>query len=62
MHTNKGHNAKLDMFEAIRRIQSRGIFIVAGMIVGFDTDDEEVFDLQSRFLIEAGLTIPMLVC
>jgi len=60
MHTNKAHNAKLDMFEAIRRVQSRGIFIIAGMIVGFDTDDTSVFELQSKFLIESGLTIPML--
>lgn len=60
LHTNKAHNAKLDILESIRRIQSRGIFIIAGMIVGFDTDDEQIFELQSRFLIEAGLTLPML--
>lgn len=60
IHTNKAHNAKLNMLEAIRRIQSRGIYIVAGMIVGFDTDDESVFELQSEFLIQAGITLPLL--
>ncbi|MDH4128356.1 MAG: B12-binding domain-containing radical SAM protein [Spirochaetota bacterium] len=58
--TNKGHNAKLDMKESIRRIQSRGIFIISGMIVGFDNDDEDIFALQRDFLIDSGLTIPML--
>ena len=58
--TNKAHNAKLDMKESIRRIQSRGIFIISGMIVGFDTDDTSIFQLQKDFLREAGLTIPML--
>jgi hypothetical protein len=48
------------MKEAIRRIQSRGIFIVSGMIVGFDADDHNIFRQQSEFLIEAGLAIPML--
>ena len=60
VHTNKAHNAKLDMKASIRRIQSRGIFIVAGMIVGFDTDDLDIFQLQKDFLAEAGLAIPML--
>ncbi|MDH5680521.1 MAG: DUF4070 domain-containing protein, partial [Spirochaetota bacterium] len=60
VHTNKPHNARLDMKESIRRIQSRGIFIVAGMIVGFDTDDAGIFQQQRDFLDEAGLAIPML--
>lgn len=60
VHTNKEHNLKLGMKEAVRRIQSRGIFIVCGMIVGFDTDDLEIFDAQRNFLREAGLAVPML--
>jgi radical SAM superfamily enzyme YgiQ (UPF0313 family) len=60
VHTNKEHNLKLGMKEAVRRIQSRGIFIVCGMIVGFDTDDLKIFDAQRKFLLEAGLAIPML--
>ncbi len=60
IHTNKEHNIRFDMVEAVRRIQSRGIFIISGMIVGFDTDDLDIFRLQSQFLMDAGLTIPML--
>jgi radical SAM superfamily enzyme YgiQ (UPF0313 family) len=58
--TNKSHNLKLDMLEAVRRIQSRGIIIFAGMIVGFDTDDQKIFELQRQFLQEAGIMFPML--
>ncbi len=58
--TNKGHNARLDMVEAIRRIYSRGMFIVSGMIVGFDTDDISIFEMQRKFLKKTGLIIPML--
>jgi len=60
IETNKKHNLLMDMVEAVRRIQSRGIYIVSGLVVGFDSDDPAIFDQQSRFLREAGLTLPML--
>lgn len=56
--TNKGHNARLDILESVRRIHSRGIFILSGMVVGFDTDDLDVFDAQMEFLAKAGLPVP----
>jgi radical SAM superfamily enzyme YgiQ (UPF0313 family) len=54
--TDKKHNLRMEMKEAIRQIQSRGIYVVAGMIVGFDTDGPDIFQLQSEFLTEAGIT------
>ena len=60
VETNKKHNLLMDMVEAVRRIQSRGIYIVSGLVVGFDSDDASVFRQQSRFLMQAGLTAPML--
>lgn len=60
VESNKKHNLLLDMKEAVRRIQSRGIYIISGLIVGFDSDGPDIFRMQSNFLIEAGLTIPML--
>lgn len=56
----KQHNLKFDMKEAIRQIQSRGIFIIGLMIVGFDSDDMDIFHLQSDFLIETGLIFCMI--
>lgn len=57
---NKTHNLKMDMLDAVRRIHARGIVIFAGMIVGFDTDDQAIFELQRQFLQEAGIMFPML--
>ena len=54
---DKGHNLRLEIKESIRRIQSRGIMIYAGMIVGFDSDSPEIFEQQSQFLIDTGITV-----
>lgn len=40
----KVHNFKYDIFERINRISRYGIIPFLGMIVGFDHDDEGVFD------------------
>ncbi|MFQ5560295.1 MAG: radical SAM protein [Nitrospinota bacterium] len=58
IETNKGHNLNFDMKEAVEKIQSRGIFIISAMIVGFDSDDIGIFSLHSAFIRETGLTIP----
>lgn len=57
---NKRHNLKVEMIDAIKKIQSRGMFIVAGMIVGFDTDDITIFEEQRQFLIKSGITLPLI--
>jgi len=58
--THKTQNEKLDMVEAIHKIQSYNLFISAGMIVGFDNDDPTIFDEQFNFLQRAGIPITML--
>jgi hypothetical protein len=45
---------------AVKTIQSYGMVVVAGMIIGFDTDDAEIFEDQFVFLQEAGIPIVML--
>jgi len=57
--THKTQNEKLDMVEAIHKIQSYNLFISAGMIVGFDNDDATIFDEQYDFLQRAGIPIAM---
>jgi radical SAM superfamily enzyme YgiQ (UPF0313 family) len=57
---NKRHNIRNDMLESIRKIQKRGIMIIAGMIVGFDTDDLTIFDTQRQFLNLGGLVAPLM--
>lgn len=45
----------LDMAEAIHTIQSYGLFVSGGMIVGFDNDDKDIFEEQFQFLQKAGV-------
>jgi radical SAM superfamily enzyme YgiQ (UPF0313 family) len=48
------------MIEKIRRIQQAGMEVWTGMIVGFDNDDETIFDHQSKFVQEARVIHVML--
>jgi radical SAM superfamily enzyme YgiQ (UPF0313 family) len=48
------------LLDKVHRIQRAGIEVWCGMIVGFDSDDETVFDLQSRFLSEAHIPLAMI--
>ena len=43
------------MIDRVRRIQDAGIEIWCGMIVGFDNDDQSIFDAQRRFITEARI-------
>jgi radical SAM superfamily enzyme len=53
----KGQNEKLDLVEAVHKIQAHNLFISAGMIVGFDHDDVGIFEEQYEFLQEAQIPI-----
>jgi radical SAM superfamily enzyme YgiQ (UPF0313 family) len=43
----------------VRRIQAHGIQVQAGMIVGFDHDDESIFEEQLRFIEAARIPVSM---
>ena len=53
-------NVATDLVSAVKAIQSYGMVTVAGMIIGFDTDDAAIFEDQYVFLQEAGIPIVML--
>jgi len=58
--TKKLQNERIDLVEALHKIQSYNLFISAGMIVGFDKDDPSIFDEQYEFLQKAQIPIVML--
>ena len=58
--TLKMQNVATDLVTAVKTIQSYGMVTVAGMIIGFDSDDAGIFDDQYAFLQEAGIPIAML--
>ncbi len=53
--TKKLVNTRGSLVENIRKIQSYGMYVAAGMIIGFDSDDKEIFQEQFDFLTEAGI-------
>ncbi|MBI2058579.1 MAG: B12-binding domain-containing radical SAM protein [Nitrospirae bacterium] len=57
--TNKTQNTGGNLVDHISKIQSYGIVVWAGMIVGFDNDDATIFDEQVDFIQQAGLTVVM---
>ena len=58
--THKTQNERIDMVEAIHKVQSYNMFVAAGMIVGFDQDDMDIFDEQYKFLQAAHVPLAML--
>jgi radical SAM superfamily enzyme YgiQ (UPF0313 family) len=55
----KGQNTRRDLLESIHKIQSYGMEVMAGFIVGFDHDPEDIFDLQVKFIRESGIPLAM---
>lgn len=57
VETKKFVNTRGSLVDSIRKIQSYGMHVGAGMIVGFDSDDKGIFQEQFDFLTEAGIPI-----
>lgn len=56
---NKGQNIKVDLVEAVHTIQSHGMMVMSGHIVGFDSDDANIFERQIRFIQKIGVPMAM---
>jgi radical SAM superfamily enzyme YgiQ (UPF0313 family) len=59
LETGKTQNVRDDLVTSVRKIQSYGIQIQAGMIVGFDSDDPTIFEEQLRFIQDARIPVSM---
>jgi radical SAM superfamily enzyme YgiQ (UPF0313 family) len=57
--TKKTQNVRGDIVTDVRKVQSYGLQVQAGMIVGFDNDDVAIFGEQLRFLEEARIPVAM---
>jgi radical SAM superfamily enzyme YgiQ (UPF0313 family) len=58
--TLKLQNERIDLVQAVHKIQSHNLFVWAGMIVGFDNDDLSIFEEQFQFLQKAQIPFVML--
>ena len=55
----KFQNTGRSLLESVRRIQSYGLEVMAGFIVGFDNDPEDIFDKQVEFIQESAIPLAM---
>ena len=55
----KGQNTRRDLLESVKKIQSYGMEVMAGFIVGFDNDPEDIFERQVKFINESGIPLAM---
>jgi radical SAM superfamily enzyme YgiQ (UPF0313 family) len=56
---DKQLNLKYDLMESVRIIQSAGIEVSAGFIVGFDHDTSSIFQRQIDFIQQSGIITAM---
>jgi hypothetical protein len=55
----KGQNTRRDLIDSIRKMQSYGMEVMAGFIVGFDHDPDDIFDVQIDFIRKSGIPCSM---
>ncbi|MGD8780300.1 MAG: DUF4070 domain-containing protein [Ignavibacteria bacterium] len=55
----KSHNLKRNLISSVNKLQSRGLIVSAGFIVGFDNDPEDIFDRQINFIQKSGIVTAM---
>jgi radical SAM superfamily enzyme YgiQ (UPF0313 family) len=48
-----------NLLDSVRRIQSRGMEVMAGFIVGFDNDPDDIFERQIEFIRESAIPMAM---
>jgi len=51
----KFQNLRRDPLECVHFIQSQGLWVTAGFIIGFDSDTEEIFEQQRDFIERAAI-------
>ncbi len=56
---HKVQNLKKDLVDAVRILQQNGMEVMGGFIIGFDSDPDEIFDIQIDFIQKSGITIAM---
>jgi radical SAM superfamily enzyme YgiQ (UPF0313 family) len=55
----KVQNVKRDMLSAVKTIQRAGMEVMGGFIIGFDSDEPNIFERQIKFVQEAGVVTAM---
>jgi len=57
--SNKLQNTRRSLLESVAIIQSYGMQVMGGFILGFDTDKDDIFDRMVEFIQKSGIPIAM---
>ena len=56
---NKKQNSNRDLIASVNKIQNHGMQVMAGFIVGFDNDPEDIFERVINFIQASGIVTAM---
>jgi radical SAM superfamily enzyme YgiQ (UPF0313 family) len=59
LETKKRQNTHLDLEESVEKLVRAGLDVMAGFIVGFDADDETIFERQREFIARSPIGMAM---
>ena len=51
----KSQNTRTDLLDSVRKIQSRGLEVMGGFIIGFDADPADIFERQNDFIRDSAI-------
>jgi radical SAM superfamily enzyme YgiQ (UPF0313 family) len=57
--SNKLQNTRRSLLQSVALIQSYGIQVMGGFILGFDTDHDDIFDRMVDFIQKSGIPVAM---
>jgi radical SAM superfamily enzyme YgiQ (UPF0313 family) len=57
--SSKFQNLRGDLVTQVQKIRQSGLWVIAGFIVGFDSDDESIFERQLQFIDKTAITWAM---
>ncbi|MBW4038263.1 MAG: B12-binding domain-containing radical SAM protein [Acidobacteria bacterium] len=57
--SSKFQNLRGDLVTQVQKIRQSGLWVIAGFIVGFDSDDETIFERQLQFIDKTAITWAM---
>ena len=57
--SSKFQNLRGDLVTNVNKIRESGLWVLAGFIVGFDSDDETIFERQLQFIEKTAITWAM---
>jgi radical SAM superfamily enzyme YgiQ (UPF0313 family) len=55
----KGQNTNRNLVDSVKKVQSFGLQVQAGFIVGFDSDKPSAFDTMIKFIQDSGILTAM---